>query len=147
MEIVLLNRERLGELATLFDQYRIFYRQPSELEDAKNFLRERFDKNDSVIFGAADKGKLVGFTQLYPSYSSVSMMRVWILNDLFVEKSYRRQGVARLLMDAARVHAAETGAVRIELATQISNEPAQRLYEMLGYVRDEEFCHYSLGLQ
>nr|RNJ67205.1 MAG: GNAT family N-acetyltransferase [Leptolyngbya sp. IPPAS B-1204] len=93
-----------------------------------------------------DNQNMVGFTQLYPSFSSVSMQQVWILNDLFVAENYRKQGVANLLMDAAEQYAQDTGAVCIVLATQITNTAAQTLYESRNYVRDEAFYHYMLRL-
>lgn len=146
MEIVLADSKYLEEVSRLFDQYRIFYQQPSNLEAAKNFLQERFEKNDSTIFLAVDRGYIVGFTQLYPSFSSVSMKQVWILNDLFVKEEYRNQGVAKLLISKAEEFAQATQAVRMVLATQISNIAAQRLYESRGYIKDENFYHYTLRL-
>jgi GNAT superfamily N-acetyltransferase len=146
VEIVLANSQHLEEVSRLFDQYRIFYQQTSNLEAATKFLQERLQKNDSTIFLADEGGYIVGFTQLYPSFSSVSMKRVWILNDLFVEEPYRNKGVAKLLMNAAEEFARETGAVRIILSTQISNIAAQALYESRGYTKDKEFYHYALRL-
>jgi GNAT superfamily N-acetyltransferase len=93
-----------------------------------------------------DDGLMVGYTQLFPSFSSVSMKRIWILNDLFVQEAHRNKGAARLLMNAAENFARQTGAVRIILSTQISNAAAQTLYESLGYRKDEDFYHYSLSL-
>ncbi|AFZ23236.1 acetyltransferase [Cylindrospermum stagnale PCC 7417] len=147
MEVFLANINHLERISVLFDQYRIFYNQASNLEGAKEFLKERFQNNDSVVFAASDNGKLIGFTQLYPSFSSVSMKRVWILNDLYVEESYRRRGIAKLLMSAAEEYAKESGAVRVILATQISNITAQKLYEARDYIKNEEFYHYALPLQ
>lgn len=147
MEVFLANIEYLESISVLFDRYRVFYNQVSDLEATKQFLKERFDNNDSIVFVANDNGKIVGFTQLYPSFSSVSMKRVWILNDLYVEESYRRKGVAKLLMSTVEKYAKESGAVRVILATQISNTNAQKLYEARGYIKDKEFYHYALRLQ
>jgi ribosomal protein S18 acetylase RimI-like enzyme len=147
MEVLSASIEHLERLSVLFNQYRIFYNQASDLEAAKKFLQERFQNKDSIVFAANDNGEMIGFTQLYPSFSSVSMKRVWILNDLYVEKSYRRKGAAKLLMNAAEEYAKESGAVRVILATQISNTNAQQLYEARGYTKDEEFYHYALRLQ
>lgn len=147
MEVFLANINHLESVAVLFDRYRIFYNQTSNLEAAKEFLKERFQNNDSVVFAANDNGKLVGFTQLYPSFSSVSMKRVWILNDLYVEESYRRRGIAKLLMSFAEKYTKESGAVRVILATHISNITAQKLYEARDYIKDDEFYHYTLRLQ
>ena len=147
MEISLACKEQIENLSVLFDQYCIFYKQPSNLEFARKFLEDRFQNNDSVIFTAINNGQIVGFTQLYPSFSSVSMKRIWILNDLFVKEAYRRRGVAKLLMNAAKKYGHKTGALRIVLATQMSNIAAQKLYESCGYAKDEQFYHYALLLQ
>ena len=146
MEIFLANVEQLEEVSKLFDQYRSFYQQPADPKAAMKFIQERFQKTDSTIFVATDNGHSIGFTQLYPSFSSVSMQRIWILNDLFVVENYRKKGVAKLLMNAAAEFARATGAVRIVLSTQIANTPAQNLYASLGYQKDENFYHYALSL-
>ena len=147
MKVFQARPEHREEVSNLFDQYRVFYKSSSDLEAAKQFLKERFEKGDSTIFVASHDGRIVGFTQLYPSFSSVSMKRIWILNDLFVDEHYRGKGVAQSLMSAAENFARETGAVRVVLATQMSNVAAQSLYELRGYVKDEEFYHYTLRLQ
>jgi ribosomal protein S18 acetylase RimI-like enzyme len=146
MEVFLAHLEHLDRVAPLFDRYRIFYKQTSDLDAARKFLQERFQKGDSTVFVASDNGSIVGFTQLYPSFSSVSMKPIWILNDLFVDEPYRKQGVAKLMMKTAENFARETGAIRIALATQISNLAAQSLYESLGYSKEEEFYNYTLSL-
>lgn len=146
MEVFQARLEHLEAVSQLFDQYRVFYKSSSDLETAKNFLQDRFHKGDSIIFVASNNGHIVGFTQLYPSFSSVSMKRVWILNDLFVEQACRKQGVAKLLLSTAEDFARQTGAIRISLATQASNIAAQSLYESLGYRKEEEFHYYSLKL-
>jgi ribosomal protein S18 acetylase RimI-like enzyme len=147
MEVFLANIDHLESLAILFDKYRVFYNQSSDIEAAKEFLKERFKNHDSVVFAATDNQETIGFTQLYPSFSSVSMKRVWILNDLYVQESQRQKGVAKLLMSVAQKYAKETGAVRVILATHMSNTNAQKLYESQGYIKDEEFYHYALRLQ
>ena len=125
------DHEHLDDLAVLFDGYRMFYRQSSDLDAARRFLGDRFANDDSVIFAASllETNGLVGFTQLYPTFSSVRMRRVWTLNDLFVAKSTRGRGAARALMEAAREFAVSTGAVALELATERDNTTAQALYD------------------
>jgi GNAT superfamily N-acetyltransferase len=146
MKIIQAQLAHLETVARLFNQYRMFYQQPSNLEGATQFLQERLQKNDSTIFLAEENGNMIGFTQLYPSFSSVSMKPIWILNDLFVAETYRKQGAAQQLMTAAEAFTRETGAIRIALSTQISSTTARSLYESRGYVRDEEFYHYTLSL-
>jgi hypothetical protein len=96
MEVILASSANLEAVTILFSQYRVFYRQPSNLEAARQFLQERFQANDSTVFLAHENGSGIGFIQLYPSFSSVSLRRIWILNDLFVAESYRQQRVANL---------------------------------------------------
>ena len=99
-----------------------------------------------MLFLALDGESGIGFTQLYKSFSSVSMGRLWVLNDLFVAPEARRRGVAVVLMEHAREFAAATGALGLELATATDNLTAQRLYEKLGWKRDDDFYHYALDL-
>ncbi|MNM89713.1 TDP-fucosamine acetyltransferase [compost metagenome] len=138
----------LEQLARLFDEYRLFYEQASDLEGARLFLESRLSRSESVVFLAVEplSGKAVGFTQLYPSFSSISMKRIWILNDLYVQEEYRNQGAAKLLLEAAKSHARDTDAKGLELSTAMTNARAQRLYEQSGYERDTEFYHYFLSL-
>jgi ribosomal protein S18 acetylase RimI-like enzyme len=133
-------------IAPLFDAYRQFYRQPADLPLALAFVRERLSLGESVIFLAEDEqARPVGFTQLYPSFTSIGAGRLWILNDLFVVPPARGQGVGHALLNAAKAHAVETRAKRLVLSTAHDN-PAQKLYESAGYVRDRHFRHYSLAV-
>ena len=131
-------------LAPLFDAYRVFYGCPSDPGAAGRFLDARLAAGDSRIFLAFREGEAAGFTQLYPSFSSLSMRRLWILNDLFVAPEHRRHGTGRALMAAAEGFARSDGAKGLVLATQIGNREAQALYESAGYRRDEDFRHYAL---
>jgi len=137
----------LDEATALFDAYRVFYRQASDVAAARAFLAERFKRHDSMVLIARHNGKPAGFVQLYPSLSSVSMKRIWILNDLYVAASARRLGIGKRLMDAARDRAAKTGAIRLELTTEHDNTTAQALYERCGYVRDTVFYKYILTVE
>jgi GNAT superfamily N-acetyltransferase len=134
----------LEALVPLFDAYRVFYACPSDPEAARAFLRARLAAGDSRLFLAFRDGRAVGFTQLYPSFSSLSMKRLWILNDLYVAPEARRTGAGKALMSAAEGFARADGAKGLALATQVGNRIAQGLYAGMGYRRDEQFFHYSL---
>lgn len=146
MNIVTANLTHLDDLATLFDNYRVFYQQSSDLAGSRQFLKARLEKGDSTILIATMDNKIAGFTQLYPSFSSVAMRPIWVLNDLFVAEAYRGQSIARGLIGAAENFARESGAIRMVLETQSTNAKAQALYEKRGYIKDTEFYHYSLSL-
>lgn len=137
----------LDILVPLFDGYRQFYGQPSDPERARSFLAARFNHHESVIVLARDEnGAGLGFTQLYPQFSSVRTVRTYLLNDLYVVPAARRQGVAAALLKVAAELAAALGAASLSLSTALDNAAAQALYESLGWQRDRQFCEYSLKL-
>ena len=138
----------LKALVPLFDQYRIFYKQPSDPVLARRFLRARIEHRNSVIFLAVepqeDGEKALGFTLLYPSFDSVMATPIWILNDLYVIEAARRRGVAKALIARGKVLAEETGARVMSLSTARDNAPSRKLYESLDFRLDETFCTYTL---
>lgn len=137
----------LDALVPLFDGYRQFYGNAADEHGAREFLIARLRLNESLILLAHDThGTALGFTQLYPLFSSVRMVRTWLLNDLFVAAHARRQGVAKALLETAAVHAKKLGAASLSLSTAHDNLPAQALYESLGWQRDLQFREYSLAL-
>jgi len=135
------------EVAKVFNAYRVFYGENSDLELAEDFLTQRVQNNESVIFCIFDENnKALAFTQLFPSFSSVSAKRSWILNDLFVDENHRKLGYAKALMEKAKQMAQEDNAKGIALQTHKSNVNAQALYESLEYEKDEEYYSYYLSL-
>lgn len=147
MNILKAGRKHLPLLVPLFDAYRQFYRQAPNVAAAENFLHQRLVDGDSVIFLAlGESGSPLGFVQLYPSFSSVSMKRIWILNDLFVIPEGRKQGVAEGLMKRSEQLAKETQAKELVLETARDNLPAQALYRKLGWKQEQEFDRYFLSI-
>ena len=128
-------------ISVLFDGYREFYGRDSDVSAAKAFLTERFDHGESILFIAHEGSEAVGFAQLYPSFSSVSLGRILILNDLFVSDSARRKGVGARLLAASIDFATAVGAIRLALSTALNNTGAQALYEAQGWVRDDDFFY------
>ena len=140
--------EDLDAVATLFDAYRQFYRQPADPALCRLFIHERLQRDESVLIVAeAGAGAVIGFCQLYPTFCSVRAAATYVLYDLFVSPEARGTGAGRALMLAAEAHAASTGAARLELSTAKTNAVAQSLYESLGWVRDETFFVYSKTLR
>ena len=140
----------VDRVAPLFDAYRQFYDAAPDLAAARTFLADRLTRGESVILLAclepsrrADAEEVIGFAQLYPSFSSLALGSTIVLNDLFVAMAWRRHGVARRLLESVEAHARTVGAAQIELATQHTNLRALRLYEQRGYARDTEFVHLS----
>lgn len=129
--------EDLDLLVPLFDGYRIFYKQPSNLVAAKDFLKKRFKNNDSLIYTAFINNEAVGFTQLYPLFSSVSMLPLMLLNDLYVDHNYRNKGIGEALINRAKTHCKVENLKGLCIQTAHDNR-AQHLYERMGFKRDTD---------
>jgi ribosomal protein S18 acetylase RimI-like enzyme len=142
MSIQKATLNELNFLTELFDSYRVFYKQESDLEGARAFLKERLVNEDSVVFIAYDESNPVGFVQLYPAFSSVSMKRSWILNDLYVNASARKKGFGEKLIEKAIEFAEETGAKGVSLETGSDNVTAQSLYEKIGFKKESNYFYY-----
>ena len=141
------TRDDLPLLGKLFDEYRQFYKLPTDIEKASSYLRARLAAGDSVVLVAEDAaGRLTGFTQLYPTWCSLLAGPVYVLYDLYVAPSARQGGVGRALLEEATERGRQDGKLRMTLSTARTNLTAQSLYEALGWVRDDEFYVYNLGM-
>ena len=147
MKILQASLEHLNQVAKLFDDYRQFYKQASDINGATEFLRHKIEQQESIIFIAQNENTILGFVQLYPSWESMSMSKRWVLYDLYVAPEGRGQGIARQLMQRAKQLAQDTGAQTISLETATDNVIGQALYESEGYERDTEFYSYNLSLK
>jgi ribosomal protein S18 acetylase RimI-like enzyme len=142
--IRLTSPDDLLQLAPLFNAYRVFYEQPSDIALAKQFIAERLNSKDSTILVAINgEQKIIGFCQIYPSFCSVIAAKIGVLYALFVDPSVRKSGAGKALMIAAHEYAVRHGFARLDLTTAKTNLTAQSLYESLGWVRDEVFYSYS----
>ncbi len=146
LEIVHALVDHAEEVASLFDAYRCWYGQESDLGGARTFIRQRLVSNESQIFFARHDDRAVAFIQLYPMFSSVCLGRVWILNDLYVVESARRAGLGTVLLETAAEFARALGVIRIQLEIKHDNTAAQAACESLGWKQDSEFLHYSLNM-
>jgi len=147
MKIEIADIRDVDVAAGLFDQYRVFYGKASDPEGAKHFLSERLIQQQSVVLLARDdSGAAVGFVQLYPTYSSVSMGKKLILNDLFVAPSARRSGVGAALLEEAKRVAKRCGALALTLSTAVDNRTAQHLYKSNGWELDADYLNFDYSL-
>jgi GNAT superfamily N-acetyltransferase len=146
MEIRQATIEDLDELGNLFDQYRQSFQRDSDRAAATEFIGKRLTKQDSVFFMAIKDERCIGFVQLYPTFASVAMQKIFILNDMFVLPTERHSGVATELVLAAEKYAKDEVAVRLLLEVEFSNNTAQKLYEKLGWEKDEVHYYYEKDL-
>lgn len=144
MNIKRINLSEAAKVIGLFDKYRVFYKKDSDIGLAEKFIKTRLDNNESVILVALDGNLPVAFTQLYPKYSSVSAVKNWILNDLYVEPGYRKQGIGEALIKTAMDFAKSDGATYVQLETALDNYAAQSLYEGIGFQKQEPDAEFFL---
>ncbi len=139
--IIQATKEHISVLIPLLDKYRTFYNQNSDEQAARRFLENRMKNRDSVIFLAFYDSSPAGFTQLYSSFSSVSLKPIFILNDLYVYNEFRNKGIGKVLLNKAKEYCLLQECKGLALETGINN-PAQKLYESLGWRRNTATLHY-----
>lgn len=137
----------LPKLVPIFDSYREYFGQRKNPKEAEKFLFEKFEHLESIIFLAEQNSGILGFAQLYPVFSSLTLERVWLLNDFFVAEEYRYRGVGKELFIHIKEFTLLTNAKGIELTVEHSNSSAWKFWERQGFTLDEEFrsYYYKLG--
>lgn len=144
MKICMVTQQTMGDVVPLFNAYREFYGQSSDLQQAEQFIQERVMGAESIIFLAYLEEEPVGFAQLFPVFSSVAMKRAFLVNDLFVAKQARKQGVAQALMEQCYSYCQQEDARYMMLETARDNVQAQKLYEKMGMTIDDTVYYYSI---
>ncbi len=147
MEIRKAGPQDLEALLPLVWGYRRFYKQDSDPQAERRFMQEHLQNGTSVVYVATQDAALVGFMQLFPTYSTVHLGKALILEDLFVAPSARRSGAATMLLNAAIEYAREIHATGMFLETAIDNHTAQAVYEKAGWAREGHFYKYNAPLR
>ena len=148
MKIVKASHTHLDQLIKVVEEYRLFCGSSTSPDETREFFSNLINSEESVIFIAINdsSGEIMGFVNLYPSYSTLALKRLWILNDLGVSIKFRSQGIAKALIEKVISFARSTGAVRIELKTDVLNNKAQNLYRDLGFESDKSHVYYRVPL-
>ena len=136
------DSEKIGEV---FDLYRQFYKKNPDKIISIEYIKQRLTNKESTIFFVEEDNVCIGIVQLYVTFDSLELSKKIILYDLFVRSEHRKKGIGAMLMNTSKDFAENNNITGIELSTAISNGTAQRLYESLGYERDNEFYNYYLS--
>ena len=148
IEIIKATKKDISEISFLFDLYRQFYLYKSDINLSTNYISERINNNESIIYLAINQErKGLGFVQLYETFGSLDLGKIIILYDLYVLIDYRKKGIGKKLMIHSHKYAQSIGAKRLQLSTAIDNFAGQSLYESLGYVKDKDFYTYDLEIK
>lgn len=144
MEIRIAKIQDLSIIASQFDSYRQEYEKPSDLNACYTFLEDRFVNNEFVMIIAVKENNCIGFIQIYPTFSSISLKKLWVLTDLYVTPSHRKMGIAKQLIHKSKELAQDPDSVGIVIESRISSQSAQRLYDAVGFKKDGEHLYYYL---
>ncbi|MBD1431571.1 GNAT family N-acetyltransferase [Sphingobacterium sp. DN00404] len=144
IEIKLASANDAIKIEPIFSLYREFYGMEKDSPGTIDFLRKRLGSNESILLYAERNGSIIGFTQLYPTFSSASLRKAFVLNDLYVIETERKQGIAKLLINESIEIAKRDECVRISLSTAKDN-PAQILYEKMGF-KESSFKFYNYNI-
>ncbi|MDF2963700.1 MAG: family N-acetyltransferase [Paenibacillus sp.] len=123
---------------SLNEGHRHILRLSDEYENGIN----RFDKQGEAFFAAKFNGQLVGVCGL--NQDPYSMNGLGRVRRMYVSIDYRRQGIAKLLMDQV-IEEAKKHYQMIVLKTD--NPAAERFYLSLGFLtesRNEKVSHYLI---
>lgn len=147
-KIINAEEKHIEEIGILFDLYRQFYKYESNLIESTNYIKDRINNNESIIFIAiSDANEAIGFVQLYETFGSLDLGKIVILYDLYVKEDHRKNNIGRKLMIKSHEYAKKINAKRIQLSTAIDNYIGQSLYESLGYVKDDNFYTYDFEIK
>jgi len=148
MEVIRATTSDIPLLLPLFDRYRFFYEQVSDVKACEEYLRARFSREESAIFIALEiqNGEVValGFSMMYISFSTIGLKKFWSLHDLYVEEEYRKQGIAKMLINKCKELAMEDNPIGVVIESRISNQSAQHLFDSVGFVKEGEHYFYFL---
>ncbi len=146
MEIKLCEINDLERLAPLFDDYRQHFKQASDLESVRNYLQQRLEANETKIYLVQTGEELHGFVLLYPSFSSIGLAPIWILNDFYLKSGNQKRLMAKALLDQIRLDCHDAGGIRIEVTTRKENHKLHKLYKEYGFEKDYKYDYYFLQL-
>ena len=147
-KIINAEEKHIEEIGILFDLYRQFYKYESNLIESTNYIKDRINNNESIIFIAiSNANEAIGFVQLYETFGSLDLGKIVILYDLYVKEDHRKNNIGRKLMIKSHEYAKKINAKRIQLSTATDNYIGQSLYESLGYVKDDNFYTYDFEIK
>ena len=147
-KIIKAEEKHIEKIGILFDLYRQFYKYESNLIKSTNYIKDRINNNESIIFIAInDANEAIGFVQLYETFGSLDLGKIIILDDLYVKEDHRKNNIGRKLMIKSHEYAKKSNAKRIQLSTAIDNYIGQSLYESLGYVKDANSYTYDFEIK
>ena len=136
------DKSVVKEMAALLEQLNPDFKPPVRLKEIKKVV----DFPGSKLFVARNsKNKIIGMVTLIGYPQVEGLMKVWI-EDLIVEKDYRRQGIGKKLLELAKTEAKNLGYKTIVFTSRSSRKEANTFYKNMGFTI-KETNYYRLDLK
>ena len=128
-----LHEDDYAQWLTLWQAYLEFYQTKLADEVTQETWRRLIGRPDMQALGAFDEaGRLAGFAHIVIHPNTWNVTDCCYLEDLFTDPAFRRQGVARRLIEAVYAAAEERSCNRVYWVTAPENHTAQTLYNRLA---------------
>jgi ribosomal-protein-alanine N-acetyltransferase len=119
---------------------------------SSSFYRELYGRFPETFVVAEADGDIQGYIMCrvergFSKLRSLSPARLLHVVSIAVREPYRRRGIAKALMLETTMRSATSyEASECYLEVRISNEPAVKLYEGLGFIKTKRnYCYYLDG--
>lgn len=154
-KINIVNENDLIDLLSLLQAYCEFYYQTEEiprtsdellLSGSRALIANPKHEGIQLLVRHVENGRAVGFATLFWSRSTLKGGRQAIMEDLYVDPSYRGQGIADLLIGECARYAREHGALCLIWQTSVKNHRAQAVYDRCGGMKSDRWLNYTLPL-
>ena len=119
----------------LWTDYLVFYKTDLP-EEITNTAWDRIVSGEIESIAVFDDEKLIAFMHFHTQINTWKIGKVYYLEDLFVSSEYRRQGIAKTLIEHLFELAQNNGYERVYWLTDKNNKQAQTLYEKFATQTD-----------
>ncbi|WP_235551175.1 GNAT family N-acetyltransferase [Mariprofundus ferrooxydans] len=113
----------LGELFTIEVDF------TPDVRRQRQGLAELMANDEATLLVAVIKNDIVGMCTLQPLVSTAEGGTVGMVEDLVVREAWRGRGIGGILLDAIEKVAQQQHMTRLQLLTELDNEPARRFYD------------------
>ncbi|MCG8308587.1 MAG: GNAT family N-acetyltransferase [Cytophagales bacterium] len=102
-------------------------------EQRETVIREMREHPCAVVFFAVSEGKYVGICTCFYAYSTFLAKPLLNIHDIYVEESFRGNGIGKLLIKAVEDVAIQKKCGKITLEVRKDNLNARDLYKSQGF--------------
>ena len=109
------------------------------------FYTEQLKGNSFAIFGCFDNDKIIATSSLSfaykPPYYNCPNGKIGLLSSMYVDSSYRRQGLATKMLDKVVEYAKDNDCSLIHIT---ASKMGELLYAKYGFIKKNNFMEYKI---